>query len=230
MSLIDQQKEYYQRLLAEHGTSPQALAYRDMETQDERFVRMERLWEHEAGPYLVHEIGCGLGHMGEYIRRQHPLATYSGTDVLDEFVEHCRKTFTPGPFFNRDVIRHPPADRYDFVVLSGTFNGRLETSPAEWQTFIHDMMAAMYRMCTKAIGVNFLTSYADPEFMKGYLHYQPEADIFDYSMRNLSRHVELDMGGPLYEYTLRIYRPEYVRQLYPTPPFDRYFRKLAAKT
>ena len=224
MSIIEQQIEYYQALVREHGITPQALAHRDEETQNERFYRFDRMWENIISPFSVHEIGCGLGHHAQYLADRFPHAVYSGTDIVPEFIEACHTRFPSLAFYNRDIIAHLPEDRYDFVVLSGTFNGRLEATPAQWDHFIRALMLAMYRMCTKGIAVNFLTSYADPEYMKDYLHYQCEGDILDFVVRNISRHVEMDMAGPLYEYTLRIYRPEYMKSLYHTDAFTRYFR------
>jgi hypothetical protein len=57
------------------------------------------------------------------------------------------------------------------------------------------------------------------------MFYQDEKRLIDFVMHSLSRHVEIDEFGPLYEYGLRVYRPEYVRSLYPQTTFDRYFKK-----
>jgi hypothetical protein len=123
----------------------------------------------------------------------------------------------------RDISENLPAERYDYVTQSGTLNGRLGVSPEEWQRYVFRMLSAMYAMAVKGIGANFLTSYADPDMMSPELHYQDEKVLMDYVASRLSRHFELDMGGPLYEFTLRVYRPEEIARRYPGAEFERYF-------
>jgi len=221
MPLVDDQKKFYGELYAQHGDDPRSLSWRDQQTQNERFARLAKLLERDAGKCSVHEIGCGLGHFGEYLRDHHAAAAYSGSDICTEFVESSRKRLPECDFFERDITDQLPA-------LSGTFNPRLKTPTDQWQQFIHRMLKAMYNLCTKGIAVNFLTSFADAQFMQDYLHYQSEADIIDYTVRHLSRHYELDQAGPLFEFTLRVYRPQYVRSLYSDASYDKYFRNVSA--
>jgi hypothetical protein len=117
-----------------------------------------------------------------------------------------------------------PEDRYDYVVLFGTFNVAGDSPRDVWQSYIYSMLAAMYGLCLKGCGMTFLTTYYDPGFDRAELHYQDEKALMDYTVRNLSRHFAIDASGPLYEYSLRIYRPEYVHTLYTEAAFERYFK------
>lgn len=224
MTLNDQQQQFYADLFARHGDSPLALGHNNQPTQYERFARIARLFDRTPGPFTVHEIGCGLGHFGEYLAAQGVPAVYSGSDIVGEFVAACRHKFPNSTFTVRDINAAMPADRYDFLTMSGTFNPRLATPLAEWEAFIARTLATMYAMCRRGFAVNFLTAYADKERMQSTLHYQDPCAVFDRITRAISRHVELDAGGPLYEFTLRIYRPEYIKTLYPGVEFAKYFR------
>jgi len=224
MSIADEQRRYYGELLRRFGDDPRALGHRDRETQHERFVRLARVFDAEDGPFTVHEIGCGLGDLGGYLADRHPLARYSGSDVCEEFVDACRSRFPEGRFELRDVTAELPDDRYDYVVQSGTLNGRLGTSNAEWTEFVFDLTRAMYRMAGRGVATNFLSSYGDADRKREDLHYQDPIAIVDFVRGELSRHWEIDAAGPLYEFTLRIYRPGYVASRYPDAAFTRYFR------
>lgn len=224
MTLNEQQQRFYADLFAQHGDSPLALGHNNQPTQYERFFRIARLFDRSPAPYTVHEIGCGLGHFGEYLAAQRLPAIYSGSDIVEEFVDACRRKFPDSTFTVRDINSVQPADRYDFLTLSGTFNPRLATPLGEWEIFIAGTLAAMYAMCRRGFAANFLTSYADKERMQSTLHYQDPCAVFDRVTRTMSRHVELDAGGPLYEFTLRVYRPEYIKTLYPGDEFARYFK------
>ena len=218
-----EQRAYYRSLLEAHGESPKSVGYNDTTTQNERFARLARVLEGQASPFTVHEVGCGLGHFGEYLQAHHPGAVYSGSDLVDEFVEACRRKFPGSTFELRDITADPPAGRYDFVTMSGTLNPRLATPAAEWRAHVLAVLEAMYGMARNGIAANFLTSYGHTDKMRPELHYQDPAEILDHVTRNLSRHVEIDAAGPLYEFTLRVHRPEHVRRLYRASEFDRYF-------
>jgi hypothetical protein len=86
------------------------------------------------------------------------------------------------------------------------------------------MLGAMYALCTRGFAVNFLTSYHDPAFTQDTLHYQRPGALLDFVVTHLSRFWELDAGGPLYEYTLSVHRPEAVQARYTDEAFARYFR------
>jgi hypothetical protein len=224
MSIRDQQRKFYGDLHRRHGDDPRSLSSRDEKTQQERFHRIAKLFTGATGSFRVHEIGCGLGHFGDFLREHHPKAEYSGSDIVEPFVERCRERHPGREFQLRDVAAEPCADRYEYLTLSGTFNVRLAAEPGEWAAFIERMLLSMWVMCTRGIAVTFLTTYHDADRADPALHYQSEKQILDFATSKLSRHVELDMAGPLYEYTLRIYRPEWVRLAYADEAFARYFR------
>jgi hypothetical protein len=219
----------YERLYEQYGDDARSFLHNDQASQYERFDMLTRCLVHEKGPFSVHEIGCSVGHGGDFLADCFPVAEYSGSDVSELFVRRCRSRLPGRKFFVRDITERLPDDRYDFLILNGTFNIPPEGFPREdWQSFIYAMMNAMYAMCQKGIAVNFLTTYYDPGREHPHLHYQDEKAVMDYTVRNLSRHFELDSKGPLYEYAVRIYRPEYIRQLhenYRTESFARYLTK-----
>jgi hypothetical protein len=223
MSIADEQRRYYRELLEKHGRDPKALGHRDRATQFERFDRLARLFRGDNTSFSLHEVGPGFGDLGEYLEERFPQALYSGSEVCEEFLEICRRRFPEGSFYLRDVAEQTPAERYDYVTQSGTLNGRLGIPQDSWQRYVFSMLSAMYAMARKGIAANFLTTYGDAELMRPELHYQDEKLLMDFVARNLSRHFELDMAGPLYEFTLRVYRPEEIEKGYPGEEFRRYF-------
>ncbi|WP_194869379.1 class I SAM-dependent methyltransferase [Myxococcus sp. AB025B] len=224
MDIAEEQRAFYGALLDQYGDDPRALSHRDQATQYERFHRLARVFEHEQVPFSVHEIGCGMGHFGEFLERHHSGALYSGSDVHPSFAEACARKFPRGGFHTRDIVASLPPERYDFLTLSGTFNVRLSATPEAWRGFVQGMLRAMYAMCTRGFAVNFLTTFHDPEYTRAELHYEPPGALLDFVVGQLSRFWELDAAGPLYEYTLRVYRPEHVRARHADPAFTRYFK------
>ena len=227
MSIANQQRNFYEQSFERHGDNSTTFLHKDQVQQYERFLMLTRCFSRETGNFSVHEIGCSLGHFGEFLKQRFPSAEFSGSDICKPFVIECRRRFPDGEFFLRDVTEKLPEDRYDFVVICGTFNVPLGAPKDEWQEFIFSMLTSMYAMSRKGISATFLTTYYDPGRDRPELYYQDEKRLLDFVAGKLSRHFELDYSGPLYEYATNVYRPEYIRSLrkeYGSEDFARYFR------
>ena len=229
MEISNDVGKMYEQLYEQYGDDARSFLHNDQASQYERFYMLTRCLVHETGAFSVHEIGCSVGHGGDFLADCFPEAEYSGSDISEVFVNKCRARMPGKEFFVRDITESIPDDRYDFLILNGTFNIPPEgASREDWQQFVYSMMTAMYAMCRKGIAVNFLTTYFDPGRDHPHLHYQDEKAVMDYTARNISRHFELDSMGPLYEYSVRAYRPAYIRLLqesYQTESFARYFKE-----
>jgi hypothetical protein len=224
-ALADEQRRLYGELYEQYGDDPRALFHSNEESQRERFEMLARLFPNQSEPFTVHEIGPALGHFGDFLRERFPQAVFSGSEIFEPFVSVCSRRFPEGEFFLRDITVELPEDRYDFVVLCGTFNIPGEAPREQWQAFVYSMLRAMYAIATKGIGATLLTTYYDPGRERPDLFYQDENALMDFTVRELSRHFDLDSAGPLYEYAIRVYRPEYVQTRYPQPAFAKYFKQ-----
>lgn len=220
----DEMSRIYGGAFATYGDDPRSFLHNDRASQYERFAMLAPLFARETSSFTVHEIGCSIGHFGDFLRDHAPLAVYSGSDIHAPFVERCRERFGDGRFFVRDVSEALPDERYDYVVTFGTFNIPGTAPRDAWQEAIYAMASAMYALCRRGMGMTFLSTFHDAERTRPDLHYQSERELMAYAFRHLSRHFELDVRGPLFEYGMRIYRPEHVHASYPQPSFARYFK------
>jgi hypothetical protein len=103
MNLADEQRRLYGGLYRQYGNDPTALFHRDQESQYERFEMVTRCFERETATFSVHEIGCALGHFGIFLQERFPLATFSGSEIYEPFVDQCRLRFPQSKFFLRDI-------------------------------------------------------------------------------------------------------------------------------
>lgn len=216
---------HYADLYDEYGDDAKSLGHADKYSQHERFHMLTPLFAREEKPFSIYEVGVALGHFGDYLREHFPMAQFSGSDINEKFVKVCQTRFPKGSFHLGDIVEELPGECYDYVVTVGTYNIAGNNPRDEWQKLIYQMLNAMYAIATKGIGITFLTTYYDPGYEREELYYQDEKSVMDYTIRNLSRHFELDHRGPLYEYALRIYKPSYIQSLYPQKAFHKYFKK-----
>jgi hypothetical protein len=219
--IIKGQAEIYRKSFARHGDAPRATYNAGREVQDLRFERIMTHLLPARSPFSIHDVGAGLCDLHRYLRDEGIHHTYSGTDVVQEMVDHAREKYPEISLLNRDILSGDVADRHDFVVLSGLFNLPGKTEPEAWKRFVLQMVDRMYEMAEVAVSFNFLSAYrtfTDPE-----LCYIDPAEMLDHCMKHLSRFVILDHGYPLFECTATVFRPEFVEQQHEAGTFGKYF-------
>ena len=90
--IIESQKRFYLKKFQQYGDSPQSLSWNDKKSQYLRFQKITDLFQYEnSNPFSVHEIGCGLAHFNEFMINYPANISYSGSDIVAEFVETNRK-------------------------------------------------------------------------------------------------------------------------------------------
>jgi len=195
--------EHYNALLDRFGDSPQSVAWRDRPFQEFRFASVAQVFEHERGPFSVYEVGCGLGHLSEFLERHFPLAAYSGCDINPKMVERALRRIPTARLEVRDVVSAPPPPA-DYVVASGIFNLRMNLSSERWWGIVRDVLRAMYGAARKGIAANFLSSLVD--WQREIAFHQDPAVALQFAQSELSRFVELRHAYYPWEFTLMVYR------------------------
>ena len=219
--IIQDQAEIYRKSFAQHGDAPRATYNAGREVQDLRFERILRHLIPTRSPFSIHDVGAGLCDLHRYLLDQGVEHSYSGTDVVQEMIDHARNKYPEATLHNRDILGGAVADRHDFVVLSGLFNLPGSTEREAWKQFVLKMTDRMFEMAEVAVAFNFLSSYRT--FTDPQLFYIDPAEILDHCMKRLSRFVILDHGYPLFECTATIFRPEFVESEHEGGVLDKYF-------
>jgi hypothetical protein len=232
-NIEESQKELYLKKFRAFGEDPRSLSWNDKKSQFLRFKRIAELFKYEnsqlghshSEPFTVHEIGCGLAHFKDFLDSSGYNCTYSGSDIVADFIEHNRRKYPQCRFFLQSI-----SDNYDeiddairnndYYCLSGTFYTMENNDIKDWESFVFKAILSMFRMAKKGIAFNFLTSHAD--FYDGKLYYADPKEIIDWCIKNLSRFVVLLHDIPLYEFTVVVYREEFVKEKF--PEYSMYFK------
>lgn len=198
----------------------------------ERFARLARLFDREPHGLSVHEIDCGRADFAEYLGIHRPHAVYSGSDPRPEMITAARERFPEATLLARQIRREVPEDVYDFVVWRDCGAAWTASRRQVRERAMRETLTSMYAMATKGLAVcvpALATSQPWREFEPS-----PEVSsdqplelgieaLLAFVVGRLSRHVELDAAGPIPEYILRVYRPEYVKAAYRQPAFGQFF-------
>jgi hypothetical protein len=148
----------------------------------------------------------------------------------------ARERFPEATLLARRIRREVPEDVYDFLVWRDCGAAWTASRRQLRERVMRETLSSMYAMATKGLAVcvpAVATNQPWREFEPS-----PEATsdkplelgietLLAFVAGRLSRHVELDASGPLPEFILRVYRPEYVKAAYRQPVFGRFFEETA---
>lgn len=203
-ALKDATRRYYEDALLRFSDGPQAVNWSSRETQNLRFEMLCGVGDLTGK--RIHDVGCGLGHMADYLSTENPGCNYVGSDISPKMINAAKQRLGPdAELFTGDIMA---ADedwmKADFVVNSGVFTVRGEIPPEEWWQFVSGMIGRMFELCRTGISFNLMTSYVD--YQDDHLFYKPPAETLDFCINELSRRAVIRHDYPLWEYTVYLYR------------------------
>ncbi len=203
-NLIESSKNYYEEKFETHGDSPQGVNWRDVKSQELRFKELLGVGKLEGS--TVHEVGCGLAHLYDYINKMGINTNYIGSDVSKIMIAGAHERLGVGVSIYQSNILDLNNEKIiaDYVLSSGLFSVKGEARNVEWWNFVSDMIKRMFELCNKGIGFNLMTSYVD--YKEPHLFYKSPAEVFDFCMAELGNKVVLKHDYPLWEYTIYVYK------------------------
>lgn len=170
----------------------------------------------------IHDVGCGICDLYPYILDSYPKLVYSGTDIVPEMKRLSATKYPNVSYFLRDILQASPAEKYDYLVLSGLFNLPGTTPVCDWENFAFSLVDKMYQMCNKAVSFNFLSSKAT--YYNDQMYYSSPEDMFAYCSKKLTRFIRLNHSYPLYEFTITLFKPEEVQSINNDESLIKYFQ------
>ena len=232
MSFIDDietsQKKLYLQKFTTYGDDARSLSWNDRKTQYLRFSKISELFKYQRNDgsnFTVHEVGCGLAHFKEFLNECGYNCTYSGSDIIAEFIEQDKMRHPSNEFFQNNIAAdyqtiNENIKNKDYYCLSGTCHTKEDNSDDDWNKFISRAIKNMFKMANKAICINFLSTYS--YFFDKRLYYCDPRVITDYAVKNLSRFVVVSHDVPLFEFFVYIYKEEFIRTVF--AGYDKYFK------
>jgi SAM-dependent methyltransferase len=200
--VIDSLKDYYRSLFEENGDSPQAAQHTSREGQ---FKRFEILTDPISKSHSIVDVGCGLGEMLRFLRKNNYTGQYLGLDFLPEFITAANSKFkndSNAEFIEYDVCRDELPEKYHYILMSGIFNNKMPKN----QSFMFDTITKLYDKCYCGLAFNALSTHV--EYQDDTLYYSNPMLVFDYCKKNLTPFVSLKHDyltkpdGFPYEYTM----------------------------
>jgi hypothetical protein len=219
--IIENQRKAYRESFFRYGESPRGVKWNNIETQYLRFERLIYYLRNYLKNSTIHDIGSGLCDFHKFLLKNKIKHKYSGSEIVQEMIDYSLIKFNDITLYNQDFLKISK-EKYDFIFLSGTLNLKLNTLHSEWERYSYELINKMFQHAKKAIVFNCLNifnTFSDDELM----YFNP-LDVLDYCIKNLSRFVIIDNSYPLYEFTVTIFKKEFIEENYKGKHFKKYFK------
>ncbi|NVJ46715.1 MAG: class I SAM-dependent methyltransferase [Cytophagia bacterium] len=222
-STRQKQEEIYRGLYTEHKGTPMAVSSESLNHKNQRFKLITNIFKDQTD-VSVHDVGMGLADLYAFIQTEikETNVQYSGTDILREFVEESRLRFPECRFYHRDIAESAFEDTYDYVLLSGVFHQRRDSSIREWELFWQKMIKNAFLMSRKGVAFNFVSPFVD--FYQTQSYYCNLPKLLNFINDDLSRFFEIKHDYALFEFTVYVYQESYIKSITPEPEFQKYFK------
>ena len=149
------------------------------------------------------DVGCGIGMFYEYLKGlPTQIASYTGLDIVEPFLESDRARFPEARFDNVDILLDPlDAYKPDIVFMSQVFNNKYQN--ADNEEIAKQAICRFFGISKIGIAIDFMTSYVD--YNEAELHYFSPEMMFAFA-KTLTRTVALRHDYLPFEFTLFLYK------------------------
>lgn len=187
----------YESRYKEMGCDIKTLGWRCEKEQRLRFRILTEIGD--LSNKRVCDVGCGFGDLYSYLAARFPGISYTGVDIAPSLIENAKKLHPDLRFMCKDITEEDFTERFDYFLLSGALNLRLERN----EELTESMLTKMFSLADVGVAVNFLTTYVNYEKELNY-HHNPEK-VFALA-KSLTRWVSLRHDYPLWEFTIYLYK------------------------
>lgn len=199
-SILNSVREYFEEKISTFGANHLGVGWNSTESQLLRFEQFFHLFGNEQ-QFSLNDIGCGYGHLLDYLNARKIDVDYLGIDVSESMIEKARQLHEKNA--NCSFLVDTQTRRVaDYSVASGIFNVKMEIPSDAWASYVIETIASMDRSCSKGFAFNVLTMYSDADKMRDNLYYADPSFLFDLCKTKYSKNVALLHDYKLYEFTL----------------------------
>jgi SAM-dependent methyltransferase len=151
---------YYDRLVDRYGHGPRAVDASSAQSLQVRYRALGEVTDLSGKDVL--EVGCGLGDLGEFLRRAHEGVRYTGLDISPRMLEEGRRVHPDLDLQAGNVLDLEGTERFDVVLAQGIFYLLGDEAEVKMQALIEKMFA----LAREAVAFSTVSTWAplrDPD-------------------------------------------------------------------
>jgi len=200
MKNTDYIKEFYRSKFKIYGDDPKSLLWKRKGAAHQRF---RQFWaEIDFTGKKVLDVGCGFGEFGNFLLKRYDNISYTGIDIVPEFIEVGRQKYPDLNLKVADFTKDKIEGRFDVVVASGVMNSNVDDNEAAREK----MIRKLFLLTDNVLAFNMLGGHPQPATAAGLnVWYADSLEILKYSL-SLTRRVILRANYNPRDFTVFMYK------------------------
>jgi len=191
----------YQERISEHGATFASLNSGSTEKQAIRHsVHASAL--RGAAPSIL-EVGCGLGDFYKYLIEHQRNCSYTGYDIVPEYIAECQRSYADAKFELRNIFAAGIETTYDTIVMSQVLNNRYQKS--DNMEVMRSAMELAFQRTRISVSIDMLSTYV--EFRNPDLFYYSPEEIFR-TAKTVAPRVTLRHDYRAFEFCIQLFHEE----------------------
>jgi len=193
-------KKFYQEKYAKYGFNSRSLSWKRIGAMHQRF---RQFWaEIDFNGKSILDVGCGFASLARFLDKRYRDFTYTGIDIVPEFVEKSRKRYPQHKFFLDDYFQNPLQENFDVIIASGVLNSNVPDN----YDYRQKAIKVMFEHADYVLALNMLGDYPSPENKKGgNVWYADSIEILKYCL-TLTKRVILRQNYNPKDFTVFLFK------------------------
>lgn len=172
-------KNHYKKLFHKYGDSHHSAQYSSKNSQVARLKILCEIGELRNTKIL--DFGCGTSTLAAYLDNLNLNVKYTGTDIVEEFLQTSRVKFPKYRFGYYDEFRK---EKFDFILIGGVFNNKIDNN----FEFFKETISMLFKNTKVGLSCNLMNHHVD--YFNNDLWYVKPEDVYSF-LRTLSPYITI---------------------------------------
>lgn len=164
----------YRKAFEKYGNDPRSLQWVSRKSAEVRYKELVRDIDFEGKSIL--DVGCGFGDIVKHIASKTGDFSYTGIDIIPEFIEVAKSKYFNQKFMVGDYFGKPLRKRFDVVLSSGTLNANISNVTAYRKKAIE----TMFNQAREVVAFNMAGGHPQPRNESKRVYYADSLEILEY--------------------------------------------------
>jgi len=169
-------KKAYQKTFQKYGVTPKALQWRNSESAEVRYRNL--VVDIDFNNKSILDIGCGFSDLIPFIENKSKKFTYTGIDVVPEFIREDQKKYPHHSFLVGDWVKL--IGKSDIILCSGVLNNKVKDNQYAYRK---KAISLMYENANEVLAFNMAGGFPQPKNEDKYkVYYVDSQKIFRFCL------------------------------------------------
>jgi SAM-dependent methyltransferase len=178
-------EESYLKRFKKYGVDPRTLKWQSQKAAEQRYREIVSLAALEGKDIL--DVGSGFGAIIPFIASSVKTFSYTGIDIIAEFIAAAGKIYPQHTFSQGDYFAKPLEKKFDIIIANGSLNTNLKDNLA----FRKKAIKTMYAHAKETVIFNMAGGYPQPKTAKGSNIWFADAKEIEKFCKTISTQVTL---------------------------------------